>query len=293
MPEAIGPTHAALFPYLIPNTKTIRNQYDRREAHSYGPEPRQELDVYYPHEYDDRTPALLFLFGGGFFRGDKRNPEHPDLVYANLGGFFSGGVCNKGFITVVANYRLSKGPGGIGGNAIYPSGGEDTALALDWITETFGKKRRVFVMGHSSGGTHVLTYLLEPSIRNSIDVNLAGVILLSPPCHQRGADPRRITINIDYYGDETAVEKYSPIGLLLEYGPVSTPLLTMIAKFEEPGIIQSWGDFKLEYQKLGGKCDEIINIGHNHISAMVSLNSVEPAGSKWGNDVIEWMLRQS
>jgi acetyl esterase/lipase len=85
------------------------------------------LDIYYPPSTNEQTLILLFLYGGGFFQGDKRNKHHPNLTYANLAAF-SG---SKGYISVIADYRLSRGPGNANGNAKYPSGGEDAVGALN------------------------------------------------------------------------------------------------------------------------------------------------------------------
>lgn len=220
--------------------------------------------------------------------GEKRHPQHPDLIYANLGAFFA----NKGFITIVADYRLSKGPGNEMGTARYPSGGEDTALALKWISENLGADRHVFLMGNSAGAVHVMTFLFEPSLRNSVDTKVAGAVLVSPPCHQLNADAGRAPVNEAYYGTTEAVYSNSPIGLLIRNGVVSIPILSLVAELDEDGIIKSWADYKAEYAKQGGKIDEIIMEGHNHISPVPALNSTEKAGSKWADDAAEWMLKQ-
>lgn len=284
LPAGIAPTFQALIPCLKNNAESIQKQYASRETHSYGSDPRQELDVYFPHQYSSKTPVLLFLFGGGFFMGEKRDPQFPELIYANLGAFF----CNKGFITIVADYRLSKGPGNPNGTARYPSGGEDTALALKWISKTLGD-RQIFLMGNSAGAVHVMTFLFEPSLRESVDTKVAGVVLVSLPCHQLNADAGRAPVNEAYYGSADAVYSNSPIALLIRNGPISTPILSLVASLDEEGIIKSWADYKKEYAKQGGEIDEIIMEGHNHISPIPALNSTEVEGSKWGDDAAQWM----
>ena len=219
--------------------------------------------------------------------GDKRHPQFPDLIYANLGAFFA----NKGFITVVADYRLSKGPGSPTGDARYPSGGEDTVGAINWITKNLGSDRPIFLMGNSAGAVHVMTFLFEPSLRNSVEAKIVGAVLLSPPSHQRAADESRTEVNAAYYGDVESIENNSPIGLMNKYGPVSIPILSMIADMDEGSIKASWKDFKEGYTKQGGEFDEIIFEG-NHISPIPGLNGADPAGSKWGEDAAEWMLKQ-
>jgi BD-FAE len=287
LPEGIAPTYAALYPHLIANKVVIRTQYARLETHSYGANPRQDLDVYYPHSYDDSTPILLFLYGGGFFMGNKQQPNSHGLVYQNLGGFF----VQKGFIVVVANYRLVKSHLDATGDAKYPSGGEDAAGAVKWIEENLGAERDVFLMGNSAGAVHVLTFLLEPEIIGCVKAKVSGAVLVSPPCHQRRAGAMQKQINETYYGSPEAVEANSPLALLEKNGPVSVPLLWLVASLDEAGIIQSAAEFKAEYLKQDGELDEIIMEGHNHISPIPALNSQATGGSDWGDNASEWMLK--
>jgi Carboxylesterase family len=285
LPEGIAPTFEALLPHLQVNSSLIHSQYSSLETHSYGSHPRQELDVYYPQNYTSSTPVLLFLFGGGFFMGEKRDPRYPDLIYANFGGFFA----SKGFIFVVANYRLSKGPGNEDGDAKYPSGGEDCALAINWIQKNLGAKRDLFLLGNSAGAVHVMTFLFEPQILKSVgDANLKGVILLSPPCHQRRAPENRKLVNAAYYGSEEDIENNSPIRLLRS-GISKVPMLSLVGEYDEAGIIGSWTDYKAEYEKMGGRIDEIWMKGHNHISPILGLNCDQAEGIQWGEDAVEWM----
>jgi len=218
--------------------------------------------------------------------GNKRDPRHPDLLYANFGGFFA----ERGFVTVIANYRLSKGPGNEDGNGRYPSGAEDCAGAVEWIGANLGRDRKVFLMGNSAGAVHVMTFLFEPSIFKSVTAQIAGAVLLSPPCHQRRAPESRGPVNAAYYGSLADVENNSPIRLLRN-GLSRVPMLSLVGEFDEGGIIASWADYKAEYERMGGRIDEIWMMGHNHISPILGLNSTEKEGSRWGEDAVQWMRK--
>ena len=68
------------------------------KEHSYGPHPRQKLDLYSPPNSsadEDDSPILIFLYGGGLERGDKimSHPPGPEegLTYKNIGAYFA--VC--------------------------------------------------------------------------------------------------------------------------------------------------------------------------------------------------------
>ena len=290
LPASIAPTFAYLIPYLTPNAAKIRSQYDKIETHGYGPDLQQELDIYYPTDHTDSTPVLLFLFGGGFFSGNKQHPAAPDLIFANLGGFFA----SHGFTTVVANYRLVPGPVGPGtGNGKYPSGGEDIALALAFLKKHLGGMpgRDVCLMGNSAGAVHVMTYLFEPTLRQGEPLPKAAV-LISPPCHQRSADPMRSKVNAAYYGSADEIENQSPLMLMEKNGVVKeTQILGLVGSLEEEGVARSWADFKQAYDAKGGPLEEYVMEGHNHISPIPALNSTVPEGSIWGEDVVSWLRK--
>jgi acetyl esterase/lipase len=257
LPEGIEPTFKALLPHLAANAQNFRKQYAKMESYPYGSDPRQQLDIYYPHATTDESPVLLWLYGGGFFMGDRRHRDSPELIFANLGAFFA----NKGFVTVVMDYRLSKGPGNPSGSARYPSGGEDIVFALNWIEKNVGQKP-VFLMGNSAGAVHVMTFLYEPSLRNSAHAAVAGAVLVAPPAHQRSADSARTPVNMAYYGTEEAIDANSPLQLLVRNGLSDVPILGMVGSLDEPGIIKSWADFKEELRRQGGNFDEIVLEGH-------------------------------
>ncbi|KAI9877245.1 MAG: hypothetical protein M1823_007135, partial [Watsoniomyces obsoletus] len=164
-------------------------------------------------------PILVFLYGGGLVTGSKISPlVENELVYANLGHHFAE---THGFIVVVADYRLVP-------QARFPSGGEDLALAIEWVRsnvkELGGSEepRDLFLMGNSAGGVHVSTYLFsrvfaesrKHILKQEVEsvLRLRGAILLSVPCHFRASEGSRADVLKTYYGDRTFED--SPLGLL-------------------------------------------------------------------------------
>lgn len=91
----------AIFPALLPTFKAYAPLHEKnrsniestpREEYHYGSEPRQKLDLYSPAQILDESPILVFVYGGGLSRGDKRMPSPPTakgLVYANIGHYFA------------------------------------------------------------------------------------------------------------------------------------------------------------------------------------------------------------
>ncbi|MCX7799934.1 MAG: alpha/beta hydrolase [Fimbriimonadales bacterium] len=99
--------------------------------------PRQVLDVHAP-EGARGAPVVVFLHGGGWSRGDKRQ-----ALRGKQRAFPA-----AGFVLVSANYRLSP-------EHPYPAFVQDAAAAVGWVRANIGRfggdPGRLFVMGHSAG----------------------------------------------------------------------------------------------------------------------------------------------
>ncbi len=99
-------------------------------------EATQQLDLYLPKNADAKTPLVLFVHGGAWGGGDKRN--HAAMAYR----FEADGIA-----TAVVNYRLSPG-------VKNPVHVQDVATAYAWLVNNSNQKfspMKIFVMGHSAG----------------------------------------------------------------------------------------------------------------------------------------------
>ena len=96
----------------------------------------QKLDIYLP-ENKKFSPVLVFIHGGGWRGGDKKNHE-------KKGEFFT----KRGYVFISINYRLPP-------KAKHPLQIEDVASALNWIQENIsqfkGKPDEIYILGHSAG----------------------------------------------------------------------------------------------------------------------------------------------
>lgn len=107
--------------------------------HTYGGDAMQKLDFYLAKTSAARAPLLIFVHGGGWKRGDKRNATGSDKVthYTQLGYHFAS-----------INYRLVP-------ESTVEQQGADVAAAIAYLlknAEKFGIDRsRVVLMGHSAG----------------------------------------------------------------------------------------------------------------------------------------------
>ncbi len=116
-------------------------------------------------------PVVLYVHGGGWFKGDKANVGRKAEWLTDLGMVF-----------VSVNYRLL--PAGR-----HPANAEDVAAAVAWanrrITEHGGDPGQVFLMGHSSGAHLVSLVATDERFLAAHGLELdaiAGVIALDTDC---------------------------------------------------------------------------------------------------------------
>jgi acetyl esterase/lipase len=105
----------------------------------YGPLPRQRLDVWRMSTTPLHAPVVLYVHGGSWTMGDKREQGRPMLHE----------FVRRGWIAVVPNYRLAP-------RHPWPAQIEDVTRALGWVKKNIaahgGDPERVVVSGGSAGG---------------------------------------------------------------------------------------------------------------------------------------------
>lgn len=303
---AILPSTFKIFaPHLLKNKSAIKSIPST--THAYGSHPRQELDVYRSPTDTLSTPILIFFHGGGLIRGDKISPQIPEnLVYANVGSFFA----QRGITTVIPNYRRVDFQGG-GEGAVFPSGGEDVALVLEWLEGFFEEGRReVYLLGNSAGGIHVSTFLLHEGFREQRmrygaetgkGIVVKGMADLAVPCHFEDAEKSRGEVLKKYYGDEEDVKGKCVCGLLESVGKsgkgreemaIPGKIWMGIGEFDpEDEIAGPMKAFAGKWKEVFGEEGLTVEIlkGHNHISPPMSLMSGDKEGEKWGEDLVKWI----
>lgn len=303
--QIVGPTFKIYNSILQDQAAKIKST--PRKTFTYGSDPRQNLDVYYPASADTNLsgrPILVFLYGGGLINGSKILPVVGNgLVYANLGHYFAE---KHGYVVVVPDYRLVP-------HARFPSGGEDVALAVDWIRTNMKElggaegARNLFLMGNSAGGVHLSTFLFSPAFAESrtkllseeseASLRLRGAIMVSVPFHFQAASGSREDVLTTYYGDRRSED--SPLGLLkslIQESSISESLsgvgfLTLTATLDpEDEILSPNKDFVEAWNAAQG-ASAVSNLetglieGHNHISPVLSLGTGDVSEEAWGNQV--------
>jgi len=231
---------------------------------AYGPHARQLLDVFAPIGAQDCDVAL-FVHGGAFVRGNKRVN---DEVYDNLGYWFA----RQGVVLVNMEYRLA-------GEAPYPAGALDVQLAVQWcsrhIAASGGNPRRIALIGHSAGGTHVASYLADPVVPGGPSPDVIGAVSLSGRLRAdvRPDNPNAGGVRVYFGADASLHEQRSPV---THAHRVQVPFLVAVAEYENPYLDAYGMEFAMRYATAHGRAPEFVCLpGHNHTSMFAHFNSGE------------------
>jgi len=277
----LGPTADAFIPLLAARLSEISKT--PKKTFTFGPTERHQIDIYYPPEGTSDAPILFFVYGGGFVSGSRT--VVPGLSLDNIGAFFA----RRGILTAIADYRLAP-------EFTYPAPVEDIRDAIKFtlsshevdVTKHGANRDKVYVMGHSAGGSHIVTLFLNEDILRTEDERapLKGMILM-------GTTYEALPHFAPYYGPGDMAPK-TPLGLLnsktSEKLKVLLPSKIFILTSERD---PEWFHTVSENFKAALHSKEITNIreeimkGHNHISVVFNLSSGE--GEEWGEQVAEFI----
>lgn len=298
--DVVVPTFQTYAPLLQQNASTIRSV--KKETFQYGPHERQQLDIYTPPTpaiINGRKPVLMFEYGGGLVNGARTLPIADELAHANVGAFFA---LRFGYTVVIADYRL------MSHGAKFPSGGEDIALAIQWLCEhPIGPGTMpidLFLMGNSAGGIHLTTFLLHQDfaeartrITTGSGLRLRGVVLVGVPFDFHQALPSRIETLTAYFGDHNV---NGPLGLLKSARQRGAPfdfvqsgvrILALDAELDpEDEVLDPRDRFVREWMEMtdtASRCALAVDMmkGHNHISPPFALGTGLEREEAWGYQV--------
>lgn len=132
---------------------------------AYGPRPRQRLDIYAPRHASGPLGVVVFVYGGSWAEGDRRE-------YSFVGRYLAA----RGYLVAIPDYRVLP-------EVAYPAFIEDTALATRWVLENIGgyggDPRRLVLAGHSAGAYNAVMASIDP--RYGLAGEVTAVAGLSGP----------------------------------------------------------------------------------------------------------------
>ena len=233
---------------------------------AYGPHARHVLDIFRPASISAVQGAgvVVFVHGGAFVRGDKQtSPE----IYDNVMYWFA----KQGYLAINIEYRLAP-------ESVFPSGADDVALAMAWLHANApvhgGDPQKMFLIGHSAGGTHVASYVFDPNL-GYLGKHTAGAVLISARLR---ADVSPENPNADavraYFGHDVALyDQRSPVS---HAACNRIPVFIVTAEFENP-LLDVYG-LEMAYQLSLARRQaprQLRMARHNHMSVVAHINSGE------------------
>lgn len=139
-----GCSTTAVLDRLVPT-----HTYLNLPSASYGPDVRQQLDIYVPlaERRQHPTPMVVFFYGGSWSSGERADYR-----------FVGEALASRGIITLVADYRLSP-------QVRYPVFLQDSAKAVKWAFDHArglgADPQRIYLVGHSAGGYNAAMLALD------------------------------------------------------------------------------------------------------------------------------------
>ena len=221
---------------------------------AYGPDPLQKLDLYPPQGKSGApSPIVVYVHGGGFARGDKRSGE-------NIAAYFA----RHGMLGVTINYRLTPA-------ATWPAQSLDIGSAIAWLRANAGRyggdPDRIILIGHSSAGGAVASYVLDQSINTPRD-GIVGAVLISGVY---GYAPQSLTAAQYYGGDPTQTAEHQPRA---HVNDSKLPLLLVMAEFDLPRLGTDSHELAAAICARDGKCPPFLWLGgHNHVTEFLSIDT--------------------
>ena len=137
---------------------------------AYGPAARERLDIYRPATAAGPLPVVVFVYGGSWQFGARREYR-----------FVAATLARQGLVVVVPDYRLYP-------TVRFPDFLADCAQAVIWTDHNIagfgGDQKKLFLMGHSAGAYNVAMLALDPhylAAAGGDRATIAGVIGLAGP----------------------------------------------------------------------------------------------------------------
>lgn len=156
---------------------------------------------------------------------------------------------------------------------------QDVADTVDWATRNIGRfggsAARIFLIGHSAGGTHVATCLFDPEFPGRPAASVAGAVLLSARLRADvlAGNPNAHGVRAYFGSDESLYEPCSPV---THAHCSQVPLMIAIAQFENPHLDLYGTDFFHRAGAAPARAPRFVQMRkHNHTSIVVHFNSGE------------------
>jgi dipeptidyl aminopeptidase/acylaminoacyl peptidase len=154
-----------------PEEKSTLERQELKDI-SYGEFSRQKLNAFLPAKRTKETPAIIFIHGGGWQTGDKKDFDG-----------FASAFADSAIAAFTINYRYA----GLMPKVGYEQQLEDIELVIQFLDsksrEFVFNPNNICLLGHSAGGHLALLYAYRNNKNGKVDkvVSMAGPTDLTNP----------------------------------------------------------------------------------------------------------------
>lgn len=188
---------------FVPPTPIDTNKYNKKwlDVPYADKSESQKLDIFLPEGGEGPFPVILYVHGGAFKIGDKREG---DVIMAALKGL------ERGYAVVTINYRLS-------GEEIFPAAIEDVKAAIRFVRANADEYKidgnKIALWGESAGGNLVSLAGLTGNTTDFNNDSLGNATVSS-----------EVQVVIDQYGPLNFLkmdEQFAELGIEPKFGPTA------------------------------------------------------------------------
>ncbi len=240
------------FDALAPRDDGVRRLVNNA---AYGPHPRQRLDLYAPREPAPPRPVIVFIHGGSWRNGDRRDYN-----------FLGAALAAQGLLAVLPNYRLVP-------EVRFPGFIEDCAAAVRWVRdhahEHGGDSERLILVGHSAGAYNALMLALDPRFLREAGVEpgrVRGAIGLAGPYDFLPFDA---TSTREAFGQAPEAAQTQPVHFARAGAP---PLLLLWGADDTTVGPRNIASLERAMRAAGGQVETKIYPGIDHVEILLALS---------------------
>jgi triacylglycerol lipase len=261
---------------------------------SFGPDPKNVVDVFSPEKEGGSWPVLIYVPGGA---GNKRQGgANGEVFYDNIMLW----AVKNGMVGV----NMQRRPG-----QAWDDPAKDVARVVQWananIASHKGNPARVFIWSQSAGNVPVSAYVAHSEFHSPQGVGLKGVVFMSapafnirpvtppdaapnPPCHQPDGAPSTTpaAVGVTFSGPVVTEEQFLARSNLPGLTHASIPFLISSAELDPPAIVAFDKLLKDELCKAGHCPDYVVFKNHGHISEVMSPDTADDSVT---GPILKWM----
>lgn len=153
-------SHAGVGSFLYNSALKITHPIQCEKDIAYGAKEWQKLNIY-PQKNKTRIPVVIFIYGGGWYKGSKEQHH-----------FVADALVRKGYMVVIPDYI--KYPDGR-----FPTFVEDIALAIAWVKNNIekygGDANKLLLAGHSAGAHTGALLVTDKHYLNKVGVGIDDI----------------------------------------------------------------------------------------------------------------------